>query len=114
MPPIDLSSLKCPSKTLGSPQFPNPIAVGQINAVKLLDPNESRKEFIIQNTGTTILAIKFGSAPNYNSGDFHILLSAGAATRDGTAGSLVDDSWQGSVWIVSNQSGGECVLTEKI
>ena len=83
-------NLGCPSQTLGQPQFPNPIAVGT-SPIKLLDPNLKRKEFIVQNTGTTILVLKFTAPPNYNSGDFHVVLSAGGASRDGTGGTFISD-----------------------
>ena len=114
MPPVSSGyGVDCPSSQLGNPQFPNPIAIGT-TAVKILDPNLKRKEFIIQNTGTTILAIKFGAPANFNAGDFHVILSASSASRDGSGGTFISDMWQGSVYIVSNNVSGECVLTEEI
>lgn len=92
---------------------PNPIAVGT-SPIKLMDFNECRKEVVIQNTGTTVLAIKLAPNPNYAVGDFHVLLSAGTASRDGSGGIFVSDTWQGQIWIVSSAPGGECVIAEEI
>jgi hypothetical protein len=104
----------CPSSQLNQPfASPNPIAVGT-SPVKLMDANSLRRELIIVNTGTTILAIDFVPNPNYTTGQFRILLPPCSSSRDGTGGVFVSDMWQGQVWIVSSASSGECVITEMI
>src|ERR1043166_150444 len=103
----------CPSQQLAQPQFANPITVGT-TPVKLLDANPKRKEFIITNSGTTIIVLKFTAPPNYNTGDFHIILPASSVARDGTGGSFISDLWQGSVWAVGNNVSGEVILVEEI
>ena len=114
MPPVQGFDVFCPSSQLNQPYQPsNPVAVG-LTAVKLMDANQLRKEFIIANTGTTVIAIGFGPNPSITNGQFVVLLAGGSSSRDGTGGTFVSDMWQGQVWAISSAVSGEIVLTEMV
>lgn len=80
-------------------------------AGQILAANSNRKGLIIQNTGTTILKLVFGSGiPTQTV--YHWALSACTAADDGKGGGWSDDSWVGAVQAISSGAGGTCAVTE--
>lgn len=85
-------------------------AVGT-TAGQLLAANAGRKGLVIQNTGTTILYLVFGtSTPTTDV--YHYALSACTANNDGKGGAWFDESWLGAVQGLSSGASGQCVMTE--
>jgi len=79
----------------------------------VLISNSKRKGFLIQNTGTTIIKLAFGSASSAPTQTvYHIALKDCAAANDGSGGVYVDDAWTGDVWAISSAGGGTCVICE--
>lgn len=85
-------------------------AVG-IVGVQLLAANASRKQVMVQNTGTTVIKLSLTDTdPTQTS--YHIALKAGSAADDGLGGVFVSDLWQGIVRAISSAAGGTVVVTE--
>lgn len=80
-------------------------------AGELLDANSSRKRFMVQNTGTTVIKLVLGSGTPTQTA-YHVALSAGIAADDGKGAVYVDDSWTGAVQAISSAASGTCVVTE--
>lgn len=81
------------------------------SAGQILAANAGRKGLVIQNTGTTILYLVFGTSTPTTS-VYHYALSACTANDDGKGGAWFDDPWQGAVQALSSGSGGQCVIAE--
>lgn len=80
-------------------------------AAQLLAINPNRRGLMIQNTGTTILKLLYGSGTPTQS-IYHLALAAGTAADDGKGGVWVEDAWVGAMQIISSGAGGTCVVTE--
>lgn len=76
----------------------------------VLAANASRKRFMVQNTGTTVIYLGLGATPTNTA--YHIALLACVAANDGTGASYIDDTWTGSVSAISSAAGGLLVITE--
>lgn len=85
-------------------------SVGTV-AGQILAANSARKGLIIQNTGTTILKLVYGSGTPTQT-VYHFALSACTAADDGKGGAWAEDAWVGAVQAISSGSGGTCVVTE--
>lgn len=80
-------------------------------AAQVLASNSSRKQFMIQNTGTTVLKFRLDSTDPTQT-VYHFALSACASADDGTGGVYVSDLYTGVVKAISATSGGTMVITE--
>jgi len=77
----------------------------------ILYANGRRKGLVVQNTGTTIIKLAFGST-SPTQGAYHVALSACTVANDGSGGIYVDDAWAGEVRAISSTAGGTIVTTE--
>lgn len=80
-------------------------------AGQLIATNRSRRGFIVQNTGTTIIYLSLGSSVPTTS-VYHVALRACTNANDGSGGIYNDDAWVGAVQSISSAPGGTVVLTE--
>lgn len=80
-------------------------------AAQVLAANSARKQFMIQNTGTTVLKFRL-DATDPTQTVYHFALSACASADDGTGGVYVSDLYTGVVKAISATSGGTMVITE--
>lgn len=80
-------------------------------AAQVLASNASRKQFMIQNTGTTVIKLSFSSTDPTQTA-YHVALSACTAADDGTGGTFVSDLYTGVVKAISNAVSGTLVVTE--
>lgn len=80
-------------------------------AAQVLAANAKRKGLIIQNTGTTIIRLLFGSGTPTQT-VYHVALAACTAADDGKGGVHIDSSWVGAVQAISSAAGGTMVITE--
>lgn len=104
------------------PQQSNPINVPSAAApdtlgrttLQILAANPNRKQLIIANFGTTVIAVKYLTGPNAAQGDWTFLLQASGVAGDGTGGLLIDEMWKGPVWVQSASGTGQVNLTELI
>lgn len=80
-------------------------------AAQIVARNVKRKGLIIQNTGTTIIKVTYGST-NPTQTVYHVALAACTAADDGKGGILIDDNWIGPMQGISSAGGGTFVLTE--
>ena len=98
----------------GSPQLSvsTPAQTSQgVTAGVILTANPKRKGIIIQNTGTTVIKLSFGSTlPTATA--YHVALAVCTSANDGTGGIYMDDSWVGQVNALSSGAGGTMVITE--
>ena len=85
-------------------------AVGT-TAGQILAALSTRKEVIIQNTGTTIIKLILGAGTPTQT-VYHVGLKAASAADDGTGGTFVSDLWTGAIQAISSAAGGTCVVTE--
>mgnify|MGYP001566108577 CR=1 FL=1 len=100
------------SGLLGSSQALEPVrtTVGTA-AAQILPVNNNRRSFIIQNAGTTVLKLLFGTAtPTQTS--YHAALPSGDKPDAGLGGTWIDDVWRGAVQGISDQAGGIALTTE--
>lgn len=79
-------------------------------ASTILTANESRRGFVIQNTGTTKIYITLGTDTPTTS-VYHFALAACTGANDGLGGVYIDDVWTGAVQAISSGAGGTCVIT---
>ncbi len=80
-------------------------------AAQILASNASRKQFMVQNTGTTVIKLSFsGTDPTATA--YHVALAACAGADDGSGGTYISDLYTGVVKAVSSASGGTLVVTE--
>lgn len=98
----------------GSPQAsvstPAQTVIGTTASI-ILAANPKRKGLIIQNTGTTVIKLTFGSVlPTQTV--YHLALVAAGGADDGTGASYFESSWVGIVNAISSGAGGTFVLTE--
>jgi hypothetical protein len=77
----------------------------------ILVANAKRKGVIVQNTGTTILYLAFGST-NPTATAYHVALKASTGANDGTGGVYMDDACTLTLRALSSAAGGKCVITE--
>lgn len=77
----------------------------------ILNATPLRTGLIIQNTGTTIIYLSFGSV-NPTTTVYHVALRACDAGNDGNGGIYVDDAWTGEVRAIGSGAGGTLVITE--
>ena len=98
----------------GSPALtvstPAQTSVG-VAAGLILGPDPKRKGFFIQNTGTTVIKICFGSTDPTQT-VYHVALRAATAGDDGTGGTYFEGSWVGEGRAISSGVGGTCVITQ--
>jgi hypothetical protein len=112
------------SSQLSSPggNTPNPISVpsvanpgpGNQTYIQVLNVNNKRKQLILMNVGNTVVAVKWGGIPNIGQGDFTYLLQAAGVPGDGTGGLLIDEIWNGAVFLQSSTGTGSVNVTELI
>ena len=107
------------SGQLSSPgQVPvNPVAVGIFSAgfIQVLFLNKARKQWVLQNTGTTVIFVKLGNPPNAGTTlDYSFALPPCTAADDGTGGLIIDDLWKGAVFVTSKTAGGIVHITEMV
>lgn len=81
------------------------------NAAVILRANPKRKGWSIQNTGTTVIKLSFGSTDPTQT-VYHQALGAASAADDGTGGTWFDDAYVGEVRAISSAAGGTFVLSE--
>lgn len=99
----------------GAPQSsvstPAQTSIGTTAAVVLAE-RPKRKGLLIQNTGTTVIRLTFGSVlPTQTV--YHVSLPACTVADDGTGGSYVDDAaYVGVVNAISSGASGTMVITE--
>jgi hypothetical protein len=103
---VDVASLPTSATTTAPAQT----AVGT-TAVQLLASNASRKRFMVQNTGTTIIKLAFGATDPTGTA-YHVALAAGSGADDGKGGFYLDELWVGRVAAISSGAGGTVVITE--
>jgi len=96
-----------PAKTISAPAQ---TSVGT-TAGLVLPLNEKRKGFWLQNTGTTVLKLTFGSTMPTQT-VYHVALKAATGADDGTGGSYFEAAWVGPVNAISSGAGGTCVIAE--
>lgn len=80
-------------------------------AAQVIASNSSRKQFMIQNTGTTVLKFRLDSTDPTQT-VYHFALQACAGADDGSGGVYVSDLYTGVVKAISSASGGTMVITE--
>ena len=80
-------------------------------AVRILAPNAKRKGLLIQNTGTTIIRLSFGSTDPTQT-VYQVALAACTAADDGLGAAYFDDAWVGEVRAISSAAAGTIVTTE--
>ena len=88
---------------------PAQTSIGATAALVLIF-NPMRKGFSIQNTGTTIIKLGFGSIPTQTV--YHVALAACTVADDGTGAAYFDDAYTGNVYAISSAGGGTFVLAE--
>ena len=89
---------------------PAQTAVG-ITAGQVLAANAARRSMVLQNTGTTVIKLVFGTtAPTQSV--YHLALKGGVAADDGLGATYLDDQWTGAVQAISGAAGGTLVMTE--
>jgi hypothetical protein len=79
----------------------------------LLSANDNRRTVIVQNLGTSVLYVKFGTGAS--STDFDLILKAGTAADDGLGGSLSYDvlSYTGVISVAGpTPSAVRCTATD--
>lgn len=79
----------------------------------VLSANQKRKGFTVQNTGTTIIKLAFGST-NPTQTVYHVALAACTGADDGLGGLYVDDAFVGEVRAISSAAGGTMVIAEYV
>lgn len=82
-----------------------------MTAARILAANTKRKGLFIQNTGTTIIRLSFGSTDPTQT-VYHAALGACSAADDGTGGTWSDDAYTGEVRGISSAAGGTFVVAE--
>lgn len=80
-------------------------------AAQLIAANPNRRGLTIQNTGTTILKLVYGTGTPTQT-VYHIGLSACTAADDAKGGFIAEDPWTGAMQIISSGAGGTCVVME--
>ena len=73
--------------------------------------NADRRGFSVQNTGTTVIKLAFGSTDPTQTA-YHVALKACAEADDGTGGYYADDQWSGDVRAISSGASGTLVALE--
>lgn len=89
---------------------PSTTTVGA-SAVQVAALNQTRKELLIQNTGTTIIYLQLGTGTPTAS-TYTVALAAGTAANNGTGGYFNTDSWAGPVQAIGSAAGGTVNVTE--
>ena len=89
---------------------PSQTAITDTSAL-ILSANPKRKGFTIQNTGTTVLKLNFGTTV-VTQAVYHIALKGCTAANDGNGAIYSDDCWIGPVTAISSVAGGTCVIAE--
>lgn len=87
-----------------------PTTVGT-SPVTLLAANLNRKKFILQNVGTNNIWILFG-AGTPSSSNYHIALTPGGTSNDGSSPPYIDVMWQDQVRAVASGAGGSVAVSE--
>lgn len=100
MDPAPLASASVPAQT----------GIGT-NAARVLAANPRRKRLVIQNTGTTVIKLSFGST-DPTATVYHVALRVCTGADDGSGGSISVDGYTGEVRALSSGSGGTFVITE--
>lgn len=110
------SQLTTPSNPSG-----NPITVPSVSNptlglpyVQLLALNKKRKQWILYNTGTTTIVLKYTAPPNSTTGDWTHILQASGIAQDGSGGAIIDEMWKGAIYAQSTSGAGQVILTELI
>lgn len=98
----------------GAPQAlvttPAQTSIGATAAL-VLAANPERKGLVIQNTGTTVIKLTFGSdLPTQTV--YHVALGAGTVADDGKGAVYIDDATTLAVNAISSGAGGTFVITE--
>lgn len=94
----------------GACSIPVQTAIGVVAAL-VLSPNPMRKGFVIQNTGTTVVKLSFGSTDPTQT-VYHVALAACDAADDGKGGVYFDDAYTGAVRAISSGAAGTFLISE--
>lgn len=76
------------------------------SGVILLAQNLSRVGWRIQNIGTTVIYVLYGSG-SISSSNYTFSLPAGGTAQDGSSPVIFDTQWQGEIQILSSATGGK-------
>lgn len=80
-------------------------------AQTVLASNASRKRFMLQNCGQTIIYVALGGT-NPTSSNYHFALPACGADNDGSSPQYQDVMWTGAVRVIGSASGGLLQVVE--
>lgn len=80
-------------------------------AQTVLASNASRKRFMLQNCGQTIIYVSLGGT-NPTSSNYHFALPACGADNDGSSPQYQDTMWTGAVRVIGSASGGLLQVVE--
>jgi hypothetical protein len=86
------------------------VAVGAANVLGIA-ANTARRRLIVQNVGTTVIAVLYGSGVASLT-NFTFLLPAGGTSKDGSSPIINDTMWQGAVQLFSSAGGGLVTVQE--
>lgn len=115
--PINIRPLLCATDSVSvcpdpatATNTPTQIVQGTTAAV-VLPSNIIRKGFTVQNTGTTVIKLSFGSVSPTQTA-YHVALSACSVADNGLGGFYSDDTFIGAVHAISSDPGGTLVVLE--
>lgn len=77
----------------------------------ILAANALRTGLTVQNTGTTVIYLAYGST-NPTATAYHYSLAACTVAHDGTGGFWSDDVWNGVVRAIGSGAGGGVAVSE--